>query len=236
MGFFEIIKNGGLLTVKFGGSAEFLKWLAIASIGVMALGYVLGSLNGASIISKYMYNDDIRKYGSKNAGATNMMRTYGFKGGMLTSLIDILKTVIAVGAGYFLCSVLLPYLAGLFCLIGHAFPLFFGFKGGKGVIVTATTVAVTSWPTFLVLVILWGLILAFTKYVSVASMVSALMYPFILSRIARMFGQKPDFGAVVAFVMACMVIFLHRSNIGRLKNGTENKIGKKKDGDKKDGN
>lgn len=235
MGIFEIIKKGGLLTVKFGAEGNVAAWLLGATFFMMIVGYLLGSINGAHIVCKYMKLDNITNHGSKNAGMTNMARVYGAKAAILTTLIDMAKTAVAVSVAYILCPVLLPYIAGLFTLIGHAWPVFYKFKGGKGIIVSATMILMTSWPTFVAIALIWGIVVLFTKYVSLGSIISALMYPFILERINAMVFKLPQgFDVIIAFVMGAMVLFLHRSNIKRLGNGTENKIGKKKKDNGKD--
>lgn len=229
MGLFDLIIKGGLITEKFSGTENFTAWLLAGALLVIVTSYLLGSINGAQIVSKNLMHDDVTKYGSKNAGMTNMTRVFGIKAGIVTAVIDILKTVIAVFIAYVLCPVLLPYLAGLFCLIGHAWPVFYGFKGGKGMIVSGTMILLTAWPVFVVLMTVWALVVVFTKYVSLGSIIAALMYPFVLERINNLLPpkQRQGFDVIIAFVMAAAVIFLHRSNIARLGKGTENKIGKK---------
>ena len=225
--------ENGIITHFYGGTEKYAYALLFGSVFIIIASYLLGSINGAALVSRCIYHDDIRTHGSKNAGATNMVRVFGAKAGVITTAIDIGKTVVAVLLGAFLDYMLLPYLAALFCLIGHAFPIFFEYKGGKGVLVTATALLVTAWPVFLVETAIWALVLLFTKYVSVASIISALMYPFILYRIDVLFRQTPGFDVIFAFIMACFVIFLHRANIKRLKDGNENKIGSGKNKDKK---
>ncbi len=242
MGLFDFV-GYGLLIDKYNGSEKLGTYLLLATIFVAICGYLLGSLNGAAIISKFILHDDVRRHGSKNAGMTNMIRVFGAKAGLLTVVIDVLKTLIAVFIGCILGRVtFLPCVAGLFCLIGHAYPVYFGFKGGKGVLVAATTALCLSIWTFIILVAIFGLIVWFTKYVSVASMVSALMFPFIIAKFPAYIiseGNKvpaPTLAPVFTLAMACAIIFLHRENIKRLKAGTENKIGKKKDGGSSNGN
>lgn len=242
MGLFDFV-GYGLLIEKFNGNEKLGTYLLIATILVAICGYFLGSLNGAAIISRLVLHDDVRKYGSKNAGMTNMIRVFGAKAGVLTVIIDVGKTLVAVFIGCFLGrATFLPYVAGFCCLIGHAFPFYFGFKGGKGVLVAATTALCVSLPTFGILVVIFGLILWFTKYVSVASIVSALMFPFIIAKFPVYMVSEgnnvpaPTLAPVFALAMAVAIIFLHRENIKRLKAGTENKIGKKKDGGSQDGN
>lgn len=239
LGLFDFL-GAGILFEKYYADDNFGYYLLGATIALMIFSYLVGSLNGANIISRCVYRDDVRLHGSKNAGMTNMARVYGKKGAILTTLIDVLKTVLCVFIGCYLgnCT-FLPYVAGLFCMIGHAFPIYYGFKGGKGILVGASVMLCTSIPTLVATLLIWVISVAFTKYVSVGSIISSAMYPFILDRMNRIFyvntDIKMDFGEVFAFAMACLTIFLHRENIKRLKNGNENKIGKKKE-EGKDGN
>ena len=118
----------GLLAEK----GEIPLWLWISAIVFCAvLGYLLGSINCAVVISKLKYGDDIRKHGSGNAGATNMSRTYGKSAGIATLLGDVLKTVAAVSVARFLCGDVIAYMTGMFCALGHAFPCYYGFRGGN---------------------------------------------------------------------------------------------------------
>ena len=208
--------------------------LAILLMGV--LGYFLGSLNFGVIISKYKYSDDVRKHGSGNGGTTNMMRVYGKKAALFTLLGDLMKAVIAVLLGRLLSGVYGAYTAGLFCMIGHAYPCFFGFRGGKGVAVAAAVVLCTNPMVFVILLILFAVIVGMTKYISLGSILCMLMYPVILSNVQAVMHVGDENGrnlsVVFAFLMACLVVWLHRSNIKRLHDHTENKFsfrgGKKK--------
>lgn len=216
--------------------------LSIASILLcIAAGYFLGSINTAIIVSKLFYGDDIRKYGSGNAGMTNVLRTYGKKAAVLTLLGDILKTVLAIIIGRFigtpeiflypLADVGIPiptggYIAGLFAAIGHTFPIYYRFRGGKGVLCAATIVLMLSPFTFLWCFIIFVILLLGTKYVSLGSVISVMVYPIILNNIN---GSSPEI--LFAILLAILVVYNHRENIKRLLSGTENKFsigGKKK--------
>lgn len=221
----------GVLVEKYSEDPNFGYYLLIATIALAVFSYFIGSLNGAKIVSKLVYHDDVSLHGSKNAGMTNMARVYGRKGAILTTAIDMLKTILCVFVGCYLGNVsFLPYIAGLFCMIGHSFPVYFKFKGGKGILVGASIMLCTSIPTFLISLAIFGILVAFTKYVSLGSIMASLMYPFVLNRMNAIFYEIPNFqmAEMFAFVMACITIFLHRENIKRLGKGTENKIGKKK--------
>lgn len=215
--------------------------LFILSIVLMgAVGYFLGSLNFGVIISKYKYGDDVRKHGSGNGGTTNMMRVYGKKPALFTLLGDLMKAIVAVMLGRLLCGVYGAYTAGLFCMIGHAYPCFFGFRGGKGVAVAAAVILCTNPFVFAILLILFAVIVGMTKYISLGSILCMLMYPVILSNVQAVMHVGDENGrslsVVFAFLMTCLVVWLHRSNIKRLHDHTENKFsfrgGKKRSGEK----
>ena len=203
--------------------------IVLSTIVCIVVPYLLGSLNFGVIWSKLIYKDDVRSHGSGNAGATNMLRNYGKKAGIITLLGDILKTVISCLFGILVWATYGAYIAGLFCMMGHMFPVFFKFKGGKGVACLAAMVLVTDWRAFLFLFFVFVVIVLGTKFVSLGSVIGAMLYPVVLNRI------NPDvpFGWLIATIVAALVVFMHRENIKRLLKGTENKISlgskKKKD-------
>ena len=201
--------------------------LAFAVLGgvllCMALPYLLGSLNFAIIISKLFYRDDIRKYGSGNAGMTNMLRTYGKLPAAATLLLDMAKGAVSVVLGTLIFADIGSAIAGLFVVLGHMFPCFYKFKGGKGVATTAMVVLATDWLVFLILLAIFLVIVIGTKYVSLGSVMCMLIYPFVLANI-----HNTGFNVLSAIIVAALVIFMHRSNIARLRAGTESKISFKK--------
>ena len=209
-------------------------------------GYLLGSILFGVLISKVLYNDDVRSHGSGNAGMTNVLRTYGKLAAVLTTLGDVGKSVAAVRLGRLLFTALLggqtaldpvcgAYLAAIFYMIGHSRPLFFGFKGGKGVLVGAGAALATE-P--LVCAVLLGIFLvefAITRIVYLGSIIIAALYP--VATLIHLLAHGADaatvaFSTVCCAIMAAMVIWLHRSNIERLKNGTEYRFGEKKNSSK----
>ena len=204
--------------------------LIIAAVLVtLVASYLLGSLNFAIIISGRQYKQDIRNFGSKNAGMTNMMRTYGKKAAGLTLLGDALKAVAAAIIGYALLGQLGAYIAGVFCILGHMFPAFYKFKGGKGVVTTAVSILMCNPIVFLILITIFVIIVAFTKYISLGSVMCVLLYPLILDRIERLLN--PSGGSaftIFAVLVAVLVVFKHRENIKRLLNHTESKFSFKK--------
>jgi glycerol-3-phosphate acyltransferase PlsY len=201
--------------------------------------YLLGSINFGVIISKKEFNDDIRNHGSGNAGATNMLRTYGVKASVLTMLGDMLKAVVAVGLGYLIVgtNVVLvdpesgeafryvdqfgAAIAGFFVMMGHMFPIYFKFKGGKGVATSAMVILMISPITCLFCLAIFLIIVIGTKYVSLGSIMGLIFYPIILTAFSG--GQNPT-ASMIAVFMACLVVFMHRENIKRLRENKESKL------------
>lgn len=191
------------------------------------ISYLLGSINFAIVISSRKYNQDIRAYGSKNAGMTNMVRTYGKKMGALTLVGDALKAVIACLVGYALFGIHGAYIAAIGCIVGHMFPIFFGFKGGKGVATAAFAMLMTNPLVFIICIVLFVLIVLMSKYISLASVTTMLIYPYILYGIDSLaFGYCPY--VPYALLMSVLIMIKHKDNIKRLRNGTENKFSLKK--------
>ncbi len=201
----------------------FAVWVAaLVLCGVAA--YLLGSLNFALIISKKKFGQDIRQSGSGNAGMTNMMRTYGRKAAGFTLLGDALKAVVSALIGTLLCGNLGLYIAGFCCILGHAFPIYYRFKGGKGVVTTAAMILCIDPFVFLILFAFFALIVACTKYISLGSVICMCIMPMLLHRMA-----SPNWiEMIIAVLIALLVIILHRENIKRLCQGTENKFKFKK--------
>lgn len=227
----EFFYKGWLgLLVEDGAIPGGVYTLAVVLCAVM--GYLLGSINFAVVISRLKFHDDVRKHGSGNAGATNMMRTYGKAAGVATLLGDIFKAIVAVLLARILVGDIWAYMTGMFCALGHAFPCYYKFKGGKCVAVTAAIALVMEPIVFLLLLLIFAVVVVGTKYVSLASIFSALMYPVILHNVisARGIGHP---GILFVMVISLLVVFLHRENIKRLLDGKENKIDFKKG--KKDG-
>ncbi len=207
--------------------------------------YLLGSVNFGLIISNKKYHDDIRTHGSGNAGTTNMLRTYGTTAAIMTMLGDMLKAVVAVGLGYLIVgtNVVLTdpatnetfryvdqfgaAIAGLFVMLGHMFPIFFKFKGGKGVATSAMVILMISPISCLFCFIIFVIIVVGTRYVSLGSIMGLIFYPILLTAFSG--GQNPT-ACIMAVLMALAVVFMHRENIKRLRDGNERKIsfGKKK--------
>ena len=198
---------------------------------VCLVAYLLGSINFATFISGRKYKDDVRNHGSGNAGMTNMLRTYGKKAAAMTLLGDMFKAIVAVLIGVLLVGDQGGYFAGIFCIFGHAYPLYYRFKGGKGVACTAAVVLMLEPLIFLIIFAIFVFVFLLTKYVSLASIMAMLFYPVALSRFYPVTHQDlaiagnalPVYAAVISILTACFVIFLHRSNIKRLYNKEERK-------------
>ncbi len=207
----------------------------------IAVPYLLGSFNFGLIISNRKYHDDIRTHGSGNAGTTNMLRTYGPKAAALTLVGDMLKAAVAVMLGYLLINnQWVAYsdtgkfagvfgdkpgaaIAGLFVVVGHMFPCFFHFKGGKGVATTAMVVLLLNPLVFLILFGIFAVIVLFTRYVSLGSVMGMCLYPIMMSAFELNNNGSPT-ATLLSVVMTALVVFMHRENLKRLKDGKESKL------------
>lgn len=212
--------------------------LIIKYILIAVIAYLLGSLNFSIILSEVVKKKDIRKSGSGNAGATNMMRTYGIKAAVGTMLGDIFKVAIGILVAFAILGVPMKYIftnpadaaeiqrvmlykefAGLFCVLGHIFPLYFKFKGGKGVAACTGMVIIVDWRIALILFVIFIGVILISKWISLGSIVIALLYPVLIFAFYKNFIL-----AAVALLFTAIVIVAHRENIKRLAKGTENKI------------
>lgn len=224
--------------------------IGILVLIVIALAsYLLGSLNFGVILSRKLEHDDVREHGSGNAGTTNMLRNYGKKVAILTILGDMAKVGVAVLMTYgiirisdnifdvtslsffrYICDegvgdfdLYIKLFAGLFCVLGHIFPCFFDFKGGKGVATSGGMVFIIDWRIALILLVAFFIVLLVTKYVSLGSLVMAVGFPILM----QVFHQD-----IIATICSCVftliVVVAHRENVVKLIKGTESKINDKK--------
>ena len=208
----------------------------IASIIVGLVAYLLGSISFSVIISKKMAGFDVRDKGSKNAGATNMLRSVGKKAAIFTLLGDALKGVVAVLFAILVGAIakdsdkaLLVQIAGILVVIGHTFPIFFGFKGGKGVATSLGVILTTNWKIGLICLVFALLLMALTRIVSMGSVGAAILFPVLVLFMNTNFTITEGSGYFIySIILALIVIFNHRSNIKRILNGTENKLSFKK--------
>ncbi len=232
-------------------------WLALLLTAVG--GYLLGSINWAIIITRTIFRKDIREEGSGNAGATNVLRNHGRGPAILTTLGDVGKSMVAVLLGSWLVANLhlaLPqgdeipawmvlnfdriggYVGGLFCLLGHDFPVFYGFRGGKGVLTTLGMFLLLDWRVALICLAIFIVIVGISRMVSLGSVLAigcGMPLIFLFTR----YGERDEilyplaiFCTVMAALVWLLVVWQHRANIVRICNGTENKLGKK-NGEKK---
>ena len=182
---------------------------------IMALiAYVIGSINFSVIISKKVAGFDVREKGSGNAGSTNMLRSVGKKAAALTLVCDILKGVISIGIAV---------------VLGHTFPVFFGFKGGKGVATSLGVLLISNWQIGLICLVFALVLMVLTKMVSLGSCGAAVLYPVLTLFINQHYtvlteGKSGKAYLVYSIILAVIVLYNHRSNIKRLLNGTENKL------------
>ncbi len=202
--------------------------IIIASVLSAICAYLMGSINSAILVSRIYAREDIRKHGSGNAGMTNILRTYGKIPAFFTFLGDFSKGILAVLVGRLLFYILGVtafdggYIAGFFALLGHLFPLYFNFKGGKGVLTSLGVVLMLNPKAFL-LVIAVGVPLVFiVKIVSLASIVGAVLFPIFTFLLG---GVKSWPDILFALLISGTIIWMHRANIKRLLNGTEHKFG-----------
>ena len=226
-----------------------------AALFVAVVSYLLGSLNFAIIVTRIMTGKDIRNYGSGNAGMTNVLRTVGKPAAVLTAVGDLGKGILSALVGEWVFSLavdgLVPngivyaflnggmYVGIIFALLGHLFPLYYGFKGGKGILVCGGAILIMDWRVFLTILALFVIFFLITRIVSVGSIAATIGYPTftcIYQCIDKAFTPTEIVvNTLLATAVAVVVIIMHRENIKRLINGTENRFGKKKtDSSKKD--
>ncbi|MCR5806020.1 MAG: glycerol-3-phosphate 1-O-acyltransferase PlsY [Oscillospiraceae bacterium] len=219
--------------------------LILSLILSAVISYLLGSLNSAIIVVRLLNHEDIREHGSKNAGLTNTLRCFGKVPALFTLIGDLSKGVVAVLLSQLIVKLLagegaidlqlVGYIAGVFAIFGHIFPIYYGFKGGKGVLVAASILIVIDPLTFAIVIPFFILVCAITRYVSVGSISSAVAYPIITFCINHFVRHAPMEHCIwYTICTACtgaLLIYMHRANIKRLAEGNENKLsfGKKKE-------
>lgn len=213
--------------------------MIIAFIFIAILSYLLGSLNFGVILSNKLKKDDVRNHGSGNAGTTNMLRSYGKGIALLTIIGDMLKVFAAIylsiaifnyvpvtlneiDGGYFNTidlNMLLKSFSGFFCVLGHIFPCYFKFKGGKGVATSGGMVFAIDWRIALILLAIFIVIVLITKYVSLGSIIMAILYPVFI-----FLFHKSIVLTLIAAVFTIIVVAAHRENVVKLIKHKENKI------------
>jgi len=196
---------------------------------IIVISYLLGSINFSLILSNKLYKEDVREHGSGNAGATNMLRTYGWKAALFTISGDILKGIVSVFIGsLILYEPIGAYIAGLCCILGHMFPVFYKFKGGKGVATGAAVALATNIYIFLIMLVIFVLCVLISKYVSLGSCLTAISFPILTSLFV--FNGGIGVEVILCVLMAIFVVVKHHSNIKRIINKTESKISFKNKG------
>ena len=225
--------NEGLIAYLFPDGCRAILFFSCL-LAVLLAAYFLGSVNSAIFFSKLIYKEDIRTKGSGNGGMTNMLRTYGGKAALLTLAGDLGKTAIAIfiagfvfGFGYYggisvngYC-----YFAGLFAVLGHIFPVYYKFKGGKGVLVTSTMALILTPVPFLILFGIFAAIFAMSNYVSLGSVCVAMLYPVVLHGYFAVVFESPMDGliALATIILAILIVWCHRGNLKRISEKTEKK-------------
>lgn len=203
----------------------------IPYILVIIISYLLGSISFSIIFSKKFAGFDLREKGSGNAGTTNVLRTVGKGAALLTLLCDALKGVVSILIAILISKIwknvdseILKYIAGFFAIFGHTFPVFFEFRGGKGVATALGVLLTLNWKIGLICLIFALIIIAFTKIVSIGSMLAAVLYPIL----TIFMGETKFWCVIISLLITVLVVFNHRENLKRIKNGTENKLSFKK--------
>lgn len=211
--------------------------LSLAAI--IVLSYLVGSIPGSILVGKVFHGIDVRNHGSGNAGATNTFRVLGWKSGVLATIIDLGKGIVAAGYisglridpipggfGFWEAATVVSLIAGVAAVVGHMFPVWAGFKGGKGVNTTAGMLIALTPGTMALTLAVFVLVLVLTRYVSVASLSAIVTYPMAIG-ISKYLLDSPVLDAsifVFALFLAIGLFVAHRTNIQRLMNGTENRL------------
>ena len=215
--------------------------MMINYVVVAILSYLIGSISFSIIFTKKFAGFDVREKGSGNAGTTNVLRTAGKFPALMTLICDIFKGVVAILIALLVGQMingdaktraLLVQIAGVFVVIGHTFPIFFRFKGGKGVATSLGVILMVNWEIGLICLVFALILMALSRMVSLGSIATAILYPILCMFTAEHYiigGQEAHFAYIIfGIIMAVIVIFNHRENIKRLADGTENKLSFKK--------
>ena len=191
----------------------------IAYIAAAVIAYLLGSISGAIVSSKVGHHEDIRNYGSGNAGMTNALRTYGIRHAAIVAAMDMLKTILAILIAKWLVGWYWGFVIGsLFAITGHLFPVYYGFKGGKGVLCGLASLLMVDWRIGVLVVLVFAIVVAFCKRVSLGSIFACASAPLWCLLLG-----VPSLHTVYVLLAASWLIWCHRSNIKRLLRGEEPK-------------
>lgn len=197
---------------------------------VAIIAYLIGSINFSVILSKKMAGFDVRDKGSGNAGTTNMLRSVGKKAAAITLVCDILKGVVSILIAILMNKIfsnsngaLLVQIAGVAVILGHTFPIFFKFKGGKGVATSLGVLIMSNWQIGLICLVFALILIILTQMVSVGSIAAAILYPVLTIFIPQNYIIPGNY-IIYSIVLAVIIVFNHRENVKRLLSGTENRI------------
>lgn len=208
----------------------------VFNIIVAIVAYLIGSINFSVIFSKKMAGFDVREKGSGNAGTTNMLRSVGKKAAAITLICDVLKGIVAILIAMFVGwafkvenASLLVQISGIAVVLGHTFPIFFGFKGGKGVATSLGILIMSNWQIGLICLVFALVLMVLTRMVSLGSCAAAVLFPVLTLFINEHYivSQGSSY-LIYSIILAVIVLFNHRSNIKRILSGKENKISFKK--------
>lgn len=207
---------------------------------IAIISYLIGSVNFSVILSKKIAGFDVREKGSGNAGSTNMLRSVGKGAAALTLICDVLKGVAAIGIAILFGNMvqdsnkeLLLQIAGIMVILGHTYPVFFGFKGGKGVATSLGVLLLSNWQIGLICLVFALVMMALTRMVSLGSCTAAVLFPVLTLFINQHYtvlteGKNGNVYFIYSVILAAIVLFNHRENIKRIYDGTENRLGAKK--------
>lgn len=213
-----------------------LNFIIALAISVV-VSYLLGSINFAIITTKLFKGVDIRDYGSKNAGMTNVLRTVSKKAAIITFVGDFLKGFVSAWISYLVFVFVAPevtlnggYIGTIFSMLGHMYPIFYNFRGGKGISVCAGAIAFTDWRVFVLILTVFLIATLLTRFVSLGSILAAIGYAVFTFVLQFFFDKNPMVyvNTLLALFSTVLVVIKHKDNIIRLVNKTENKIGSKK--------
>lgn len=207
--------------------------LVYVLIGIVS--YLIGSISFSVLISKKMAGFDVREKGSKNAGSTNVLRTVGKKAAAITLVCDILKGVIAILIAFIVGKIakdinpaLLVQIAAICVVVGHTFPIFFKFKGGKGVATSLGIILLLNWQIGLICLVFALILMILTRIVSLGSISAAILFPVLTIFITENYLVPGNY-IVFGILLAAFVVYNHRANVKRILTGTENKLSFKKE-------
>lgn len=205
-----------------------------AYIVMAIIAYAIGSVNFSVIFSRKFAGFDVREKGSGNAGTTNMLRTVGKKAAIITLVCDILKGVVSILIAILIGNIakdvdkaILVQIAGFCAVLGHTFPIFYEFRGGKGVATCLGILLLTNWQIGLICLTFGVLLIAITRMVSLGSIMAAILYPILTIFIHENYIVDGNY-VIFGILLGLFVVFNHRKNLQRIISGTENKISFKK--------